>query len=223
MVSPRPSVRNPPREPWSGARVGIRLLVSRLLPTGPSSPSRARATSTKSASTVICSRASGMRCVGSESAANGCPARGPRAGRTAPAPPARRRGSGSALRDLRCLRTGWPPCPRPHGRPMELETCRMCGGDGRIGNALAGGGSSARCPSCQGTGPRRASIPSRSRGEVQLAGVGASEGARERPAPRHRDLDDLLSREASLASEEDKLQHEPPAPRQAMSHEERRD
>ena len=37
---------------------------------------------------------------------------------------------------------------------MELETCRLCGGDGRIGNALAGGGSSARCPSCHGTGRR---------------------------------------------------------------------
>jgi hypothetical protein len=37
---------------------------------------------------------------------------------------------------------------------MELETCPLCGGDGRIGNALAGGGSSARCPSCHGTGRR---------------------------------------------------------------------
>jgi hypothetical protein len=37
---------------------------------------------------------------------------------------------------------------------MELESCRLCGGDGRIGNALAGGGSSARCPSCHGTGRR---------------------------------------------------------------------
>jgi hypothetical protein len=34
----------------------------------------------------------------------------------------------------------------------------MCGGDGRIGNALAGGGSSARCPSCHGTG-RRSEAP----------------------------------------------------------------
>jgi hypothetical protein len=37
---------------------------------------------------------------------------------------------------------------------MEIETCRMCGGDGRVGNALAGGGSSATCPSCHGTGRR---------------------------------------------------------------------
>ena len=37
---------------------------------------------------------------------------------------------------------------------MELEACRLCGGDGRIGNALAGGGSSARCPSCHGSGRR---------------------------------------------------------------------
>ncbi len=35
---------------------------------------------------------------------------------------------------------------------MEGETCRTCGGDGRIGNAL--GGSSATCPSCHGTGRR---------------------------------------------------------------------
>ncbi len=35
---------------------------------------------------------------------------------------------------------------------MEGELCRMCGGDGRVGNAL--GGSSATCPSCRGTGRR---------------------------------------------------------------------
>jgi len=35
---------------------------------------------------------------------------------------------------------------------LEFETCRMCGGDGRIGNAL--GGSSATCPSCHGSGRR---------------------------------------------------------------------
>src|SRR5512143_40004 len=35
---------------------------------------------------------------------------------------------------------------------MEIETCRMCGGDGRVGNAL--GGSSATCPSCHGSGRR---------------------------------------------------------------------
>ena len=35
---------------------------------------------------------------------------------------------------------------------MEGETCRLCGGDGRIGNAL--GGSSAKCPSCHGSGRR---------------------------------------------------------------------
>ncbi len=37
---------------------------------------------------------------------------------------------------------------------MEGEVCRLCGGDGRIGNALAGGGSSATCPGCHGTGRR---------------------------------------------------------------------
>lgn len=35
---------------------------------------------------------------------------------------------------------------------MEGEPCRMCGGDGRVGNAL--GGSSATCPSCHGSGRR---------------------------------------------------------------------
>src|SRR5574341_59376 len=38
---------------------------------------------------------------------------------------------------------------------MEGESCRMCGGDGRVGNAF--GGSTARCPSCHGTG-RRAEV-----------------------------------------------------------------
>jgi DnaJ-class molecular chaperone len=35
---------------------------------------------------------------------------------------------------------------------MESETCRTCGGDGRIGNAL--GRSTATCPSCHGSGRR---------------------------------------------------------------------
>ncbi len=35
---------------------------------------------------------------------------------------------------------------------MNGELCRLCGGDGRIGNAL--GGSSATCPSCHGSGRR---------------------------------------------------------------------
>ena len=35
---------------------------------------------------------------------------------------------------------------------MEGETCRICGGDGRVGNAF--GGSSAKCPSCHGSGRR---------------------------------------------------------------------
>jgi len=40
---------------------------------------------------------------------------------------------------------------------MEGDPCRTCGGDGRIDNAL--GGTSARCPSCHGTG-RRAELTS---------------------------------------------------------------
>lgn len=35
---------------------------------------------------------------------------------------------------------------------MEGELCRLCGGDGRIGNSL--GGSTATCPGCHGTGRR---------------------------------------------------------------------
>ncbi|WP_242343815.1 molecular chaperone DnaJ [Anaeromyxobacter terrae] len=35
---------------------------------------------------------------------------------------------------------------------MEGETCRMCGGDGRVGNVF--GGSTATCPSCHGSGRR---------------------------------------------------------------------
>jgi len=40
---------------------------------------------------------------------------------------------------------------------MDADPCRTCGGDGRIDNAL--GGTSARCPSCHGTG-RRAELTS---------------------------------------------------------------
>src|SRR5438270_12734737 len=43
---------------------------------------------------------------------------------------------------------------------MDGELCRMCGGDGRVGNAL--GGSTATCPSCHGSG-RRADTSSRFR------------------------------------------------------------
>jgi hypothetical protein len=35
---------------------------------------------------------------------------------------------------------------------MEGEPCGLCGGDGRIGNAL--GGSTATCPGCHGSGRR---------------------------------------------------------------------
>jgi DnaJ-class molecular chaperone len=35
---------------------------------------------------------------------------------------------------------------------MDGEVCRMCGGDGRVGNVF--GGSSATCPSCHGSGRR---------------------------------------------------------------------
>jgi hypothetical protein len=35
---------------------------------------------------------------------------------------------------------------------VEHESCRICGGDGRITNSF--GGSSATCPACHGTGRR---------------------------------------------------------------------
>jgi hypothetical protein len=35
---------------------------------------------------------------------------------------------------------------------VEGDTCRLCGGDGRIGNSL--GRSSATCPGCHGSGRR---------------------------------------------------------------------
>ena len=40
---------------------------------------------------------------------------------------------------------------------MEVEPCRLCGGDGRIGNAL--GHSTATCPSCHGSGRRAETSP----------------------------------------------------------------
>jgi hypothetical protein len=40
---------------------------------------------------------------------------------------------------------------------MDGEVCRMCGGDGRVGNAL--GGSSVTCPSCHGSGRRAEASP----------------------------------------------------------------
>jgi hypothetical protein len=43
---------------------------------------------------------------------------------------------------------------------MIDDSCRLCGGDGRIGNAL--GRSTASCPSCHGSG-RRADTSSRFR------------------------------------------------------------
>jgi DnaJ-class molecular chaperone len=39
---------------------------------------------------------------------------------------------------------------------MEGELCRMCGGDGRVGNAF--GGAQAKCPSCHGTGRRAEAV-----------------------------------------------------------------
>jgi hypothetical protein len=38
---------------------------------------------------------------------------------------------------------------------VEHESCRVCGGDGRVGNAF--GGSSTTCPGCRGTGRRSTS------------------------------------------------------------------
>jgi hypothetical protein len=41
---------------------------------------------------------------------------------------------------------------KAHRAPMEIEPCRICGGDGRVSNAF--GGSSTSCPGCNGTGRR---------------------------------------------------------------------
>jgi hypothetical protein len=38
---------------------------------------------------------------------------------------------------------------------VERESCRICGGDGRVGNAF--GGSETTCPGCRGTGRRSTS------------------------------------------------------------------
>lgn len=40
---------------------------------------------------------------------------------------------------------------------MEHEVCRLCGGDGRIGNVF--GGSTATCPGCHGSGRRAETSP----------------------------------------------------------------
>jgi hypothetical protein len=58
---------------------------------------------------------------------------------------------------------------------MELETCRMCGGDGRVGNAL--GGSSATCPSCHGSGRRAEDGP-------RFHDVTKTKASHYRPAPQ---------------------------------------
>ena len=60
---------------------------------------------------------------------------------------------------------------------MELESCRTCGGDGRVGNSLAGGGSSARCPSCHGTGRRAEAEP-------RFHDVTKTKASHYRPAPQ---------------------------------------
>jgi hypothetical protein len=53
-----------------------------------------------------------------------------------------------------------------------METCQVCGGDGRIGNAF--GGSSTTCPGCRGTGRR-------SGGESLLRDVTKTKPAHHRP------------------------------------------
>ncbi len=37
-------------------------------------------------------------------------------------------------------------------KPMDYDTCAICGGDGRVSNAFGGG--SKTCPGCHGTGRR---------------------------------------------------------------------
>ena len=74
---------------------------------------------------------------------------------------------------------------------MEGETCRVCGGDGRIGNAL--GRSTATCPGCHGSG-RRAEESARFHDVTKtkpshyrpaaVVGAQAGRGARSRPRGR---------------------------------------
>jgi hypothetical protein len=64
---------------------------------------------------------------------------------------------------------------------MEGETCGLCGGDGRIGNAL--GRSTATCPSCHGSG-RRADTSARFRDVTKTKAshyARAPEAGREEP------------------------------------------
>ena len=56
-----------------------------------------------------------------------------------------------------------------------MESCRVCGGDGRIGNAF--GGSSTTCPGCRGTGRR-------SDGESLLRDVTKTKPSHHRPAEK---------------------------------------
>jgi hypothetical protein len=60
---------------------------------------------------------------------------------------------------------------------MDGEVCRLCGGDGRIGNAL--GRSTATCPGCHGSG-RRADTSSRFHDVTKTK---PSHYRREEPAP----------------------------------------
>lgn len=41
---------------------------------------------------------------------------------------------------------------RDYKEAMEMDSCRVCGGDGRITNSFGGGSKS--CPSCHGSGRR---------------------------------------------------------------------
>jgi hypothetical protein len=47
------------------------------------------------------------------------------------------------------------PAVSESGQPRAPETCRVCGGDGRIENSF---GSVARCPSCHGSGKRSVDV-----------------------------------------------------------------
>ena len=72
---------------------------------------------------------------------------------------------------------------------MEGDVCGLCGGDGRIGNAL--GRSSATCPSCHGSG-RRADTSARFRDVTKTkpshhekpSGQGGSNGLNKPTGPK---------------------------------------
>jgi hypothetical protein len=73
---------------------------------------------------------------------------------------------------------------------MEGDVCRICGGDGRIGNAF--GGSTTACPGCRGTG-RRAEQESLLRDVTKTKPSHFKQADKIATAPQKRDWPDTFS------------------------------